>query len=51
MNIELSDIILLLGLILIGSGLYLRIDLGTALAVDGALLLVLGLIMAPKRRG
>ena len=50
MKPALSDIILFFGLVLIGAGLYLRLDLGTALAVDGGILLVMGLKMAPKRR-
>lgn len=50
MKIEISDIFLLLGLIFLGVGLYLRFDLGISLSVVGGVVLVIGLKMAPKRR-
>jgi hypothetical protein len=50
MKIAASDIVFLLSLGLVGTGLYLRFGLGTALVVDGFILLWLGVKMAPTRK-
>lgn len=49
MKIELSDIVLILGLAICGTGLYLWFDLGVSLSVVGGIMLLIGLKMAPKR--
>jgi hypothetical protein len=49
-KIAASDLFLILGLGVLGSGLYLRFDLGTAFSVTGFIILMIGLKMAPKKR-
>lgn len=49
-NIEASDVFLILGLGLAGTGLYLRFDLGTSFSLTGLIILLIGLKMAPKRK-
>jgi hypothetical protein len=49
-KIEASDIFLILGLCIAGTGLYMRLDLGTSFSVTGIIILLIGLRMAPKRK-
>jgi hypothetical protein len=49
LKIAASDIVFVLSLGLVGAGLFLRFDLGTALVVDGLILLWLGVKMAPTK--
>lgn len=49
-SLEISDIIILLSLGFIGTGLYYRFDIGTSLSVVGCIMLVIGVFMAPKRK-
>lgn len=49
-KIELSDVLLVAGLLSFGTGLYLRFDIGVSLSVCGGLVFALGYRIMPVRR-
>jgi len=52
MNVERTDIIILVGLILLGIGLFLWLGLGVSLTVAGSVLLLLGVfgVILPEQK-
>lgn len=47
-KISLSDVLLIIGLIGMGAGLYLEFSIGVSLSVVGTILTTLGFFMAPR---
>ena len=43
-RISISDVFILMGLVLIGTGLFFWFGIGPAIAVDGALMLLIGVV-------
>ncbi len=48
-KIEFSDVAISAGLVLLGVGLYLSINIGVALSVEGALLIIAGFLSGIKK--